>query len=173
MREHSLQPLACRQHDHQACIDDAITNARELCCKRGVKLTRLRESVLSLIWSSHKPLGAYTLMEMLAAQQTRRVAPPTVYRALGFLQEQHFIHKIHSLNAYVGCCEPNRLHQGHFLICNECGIAVETSAKTIDSALEQAAATAGFSTQQQTVEILGWCSQCQSESNSEAQPPSS
>ena len=158
----SLQPpLACQQHNHQHCIDDALLQAKSLCRQRGVQLTSLREQVLRLIWTSHKPLGAYTLMDMLADSQTRRVAPPTVYRALAFLQEQFFIHKIHSLNAFVGCSDPDLHHQGHFLICSQCGVAVECDASELDQALASAANKAGFLAQQQTVEILGCCPACQ------------
>lgn len=154
-------PLAYQQHNHQLCIDDALLRAKLLCRQRGVQLTPLREQVLRLIWTSHKPLGAYTLMDMLANWQTRRVAPPTVYRALGFLQAQHFIHKIHSLNAFIGCPDPNNRHQGHFLICDSCGVAVESDADQVDRALLDAAAQAGFKVQEQTVEIVGCCPACQ------------
>ena len=154
------RPLAYQQHNHQHCIDAALARAKSLCQQRCVRLTALREQVLRLIWISHKPLGAYTLMDMLADRQTRRVAPPTVYRALEFLGEQGFIHKIHSLNAYVGCTEPRDRHQGHFLICQQCGVAVECDAPNLDHALNQAAQQAGFIARQQTVEILGSCPSC-------------
>lgn len=153
-------PIACQTHNHQLCIDTALQQAKVLCQDRGVRLTTLREQVLRLIWSSHKPLGAYTLMDMLAEDQTRRVAPPTVYRALDFLREQHFIHKIHSLNAYVGCNDPQTQHQGHFLICQHCGIAVESGGDSINKALMQTAKALGFQAQQQCVEILGACPAC-------------
>ena len=154
-------PLAYRHHNHQHCIDEAIQQAKNLCLQRGVQLTALREQVLRLIWTSHKPLGAYTLMEMLAEWQTRRVAPPTVYRALAFLEDQHFIHKIHSLNAFIGCPDPDNQHQGHFLICDKCGVAVECDAPSLDQALKDAAQNAGFQAQRQTVEIQGCCPACQ------------
>ena len=157
----SETPIALQHHDHQHCIHSAVLQAKSLCHQRGAQLTPLREQVLRLIWSSHKPLGAYTLMDMLADWQTRRVAPPTVYRALAFLQEQQFIHKIHSLNAFVGCPGPQQQHQGHFLICTSCGVAVECDAAGLDSALAMAAEHAGFRTQHQTVEILGSCPSCQ------------
>ena len=153
-------PLAYQPHNHQHCIDDALVQARTLCRQRGVQLTRLREQVLRLIWSSHKPLGAYTLMAMLAETETRQVAPPTVYRALDFLQAQNFIHKIHRLNAFIGCPDPENSHQGHFLICQDCGVAVECDRPSIDKALAAAADAAGFIAQQQTVEILGRCPAC-------------
>ena len=71
---HDKPPLACSQHDHGHCISDALSEARQICAKRGVRLTELRAQVLEFIWQSHKPLGAYTLMEMLAQASTRRVA---------------------------------------------------------------------------------------------------
>ena len=156
----SEAPLAYQQHNHQHCIDDALTQAKALCRARGAQLTPLREQILRLIWTSHKPLGAYTLMDMLADRQTRRVAPPTVYRTLAFLQDQFFIHKIHSLNAFIGCPDPDNRHQGHFLICQRCGIAVECGAAALNQALIDTAEAAGFIAQEQNVEILGCCPQC-------------
>lgn len=154
-------PIACSNHNHNHCINDALTAARELCSVRGVRLTELREQVLALIWQSHKPLGAYTLMEMLALASTRRVAPPTVYRALEFLLEEGLIHRINSLNAFVGCPSPDQKHQSHFLICESCGVAVELDAATLNKNLLACAKNAGFSVISHSVEISGHCFTCQ------------
>lgn len=154
-------PLACSHHDHDHCISDAVTAARDLCTGRGVRLTDLRLQVLELIWQSHKPLGAYSLMEMLAKASTRRVAPPTVYRALDFLLEQGLIHRINVLNAFVGCPSPKHQHQNHFLICRECGVAVEMDNPQLVKEIHQSAEEAGFSVQTQSLEVMGLCSTCQ------------
>lgn len=154
-------PIACSHHNHTHCIGDALAAARQLCSERGVRLTALREQVLGLIWHSHKPLGAYTLMEMLALASTRRVAPPTVYRALEFLLEEGLIHRINSLNAFIGCPSPMQKHQSHFLICQGCSVAVELDNPTLNQTLEAAAIAAGFSVASHSVEINGFCSACQ------------
>lgn len=153
-------PLACEHHNHQRCIDTAIERARSLCAARGVRLTAQREQVLRLVWQSHKPLGAYALMDMLGAATTRPVAPPTVYRALDFLSEQSLIHKIHSLNAFVGCSSPGRDHHSHFLICRQCQVAVECGGAELATALSNTASRAGFSAEQQAVEVVGLCPSC-------------
>ena len=158
---HSAPPIACSHHNHTHCISDALTAARLLCGERGARLTLLREQVLALIWQSHKPLGAYTLMEMLALASTRRVAPPTVYRALDFLLEQGLIHRINSLNAFVGCPSPNQRHQSHFLICQSCGVAVEVDAPALNASLLICAEDSGFSVVSHCVEISGLCPACQ------------
>lgn len=154
----NLLPL--QQHDHQLCIENAIEDARGLCARRGVRLTEQREHVLRLIWQSHKPLGAYPLMAMLADATNRPVAPPTVYRALDFLSSQALIHKIHSLNAFIGCSTPGGFHQSHFLICRLCGLAVECGNAQLVATLARVAAAAEFSAEEQSVEILGLCPAC-------------
>lgn len=155
-----MDALAYQRHNHQHCIDTAIASARAVCARRGVRLTVQREQVLRLVWQSHKPLGAYPLMDMLANITTRPVAPPTVYRALDFLSEQALIHKIHSLNAFVGCSNPGSDHQSHFLICRRCQVALECSGGELNAALAHTASAAGFTTEEQSVEILGLCPSC-------------
>lgn len=153
-------PLACSHHNHSHCVTDALGAARQLCADRGARLTPLRQQVLELIWQNHKPLGAYLLMDMLATASTRRVAPPTVYRALDFLLEQGLIHRINGLNAFIGCPSPGKKHQSHFLICRLCGVAVELDASALTQNIQSAARSAGFSVESHSVEIMGICPSC-------------
>ena len=126
-----------------------------------MRLTSLREQVLELVWQSHKPLGAYALMDMLAQASTRRVAPPTVYRALDFLLEEGLIHRINSLNAFIGCPSPSQKHQSHFLICQNCNVAVELDNTQLNQSILGAAQDAGFTLASHSVEINGLCPSCQ------------
>lgn len=153
--------LACAPHDHSLCVDGALKSAARLCDARGTRLTELRAQVLRLVWQSHKPLGAYTLMEMLAKESTRRVAPPTVYRALDFLLEEGLIHRINSLNAFLGCPSADHKHSSHFLICERCHIALELDNQELNQLLETSAQTAGFQLRTHSVELLGLCPSCQ------------
>ncbi|WP_332840164.1 transcriptional repressor [Marinibactrum halimedae] len=153
-------PIACTDHNHEHCIEEALIKAEQLCAKRGARLTALRRNVLRLIWKNHAPLGAYDLMDMLAEEDTRRVAPPTVYRSLEFLLDQGLIHRINSLNAYVGCHSPSDDHEEYFLICRECGVAVEVPAKEISRAIDKNAEAMGFTIETQTLEVVGLCPNC-------------
>lgn len=148
-----------QNHDHSRCIRSALQQAQELCTAKGLRLTKIRELVLQLIWQSHKPLGAYDLLPAIA-EAGFNSAPPTVYRALDFLQEQGLVHRLASLNAYIGCTHPGHKHQGHFLICSECGTAAELESEAISASIAQCADQAGFSVEQQNVEILGRCPNC-------------
>ena len=102
----SNTPLACLPHDHSRCVAEALAEAEALCAKQGTRLTTLRKRVLELVWASHKPLGAYDILGVLSEEDGRRAAPPTVYRALDFLLENGLVHRIASLNAFIGCVHP-------------------------------------------------------------------
>jgi Fur family zinc uptake transcriptional regulator len=158
--------LAFQHHDHTQCIDTALTSARQLCSERGARLTPLREAVLQLVWQSHKPLGAYTLLEQLSAQaapgESQKLAPPTVYRALEFLREHGLVHRIDSLNAFIGCQHPQEPHQRFFLICRQCAGAVEIISEPLTTAINSLAESAQFSHEGASVEITGLCPTCRS-----------
>ncbi|MCW8886794.1 MAG: transcriptional repressor [Motiliproteus sp.] len=156
------------QHDHQHCIDQALAAAKELCRQRKSRLTPVRERVLELIWQSHLPLGAYQLLNQLS-QEGFNSAPPTVYRALDFLLDHGLIHRIASLNAFIGCNCPQDQHHGYFLICRDCGSAQEIEAEEISSFLRQNASAAGFKVETETVELSGLCPQCQNRSQQDDQ----
>lgn len=155
-----MNSLICPQRDHERCIESAIESAHTLCAQNGARLTEQREQVLRLVWQSHRPLGAYSLMELLAEATTRPVAPPTVYRALDFLSEQGLVHKIHSLNAFIGCSQPGEQHQSYFLICRQCQNAMECGNTRLAAALTETAASVDFQTEEQSVEIVGVCAPC-------------
>jgi len=154
-----IAPFHSHAHDHGQCVVDAIAAAETCCAKDGLSFTPLRRQVLELIWSSHGPIGAYDLLEKLRASR-RNAAPPTVYRALDFLMENGLIHRIESLNAYVGCGDPERHHGAQFLICRDCQCVAELDDDEIGKAVTRRAKALGFSIHQQTVEVVGQCADC-------------
>ncbi|WXL26115.1 Fur family transcriptional regulator [Ectopseudomonas mendocina] len=153
-------PLASRPHDHSHCVHHALTEAENICARQGLRLTALRKRVLELVWQSHKPLGAYDILAVLSEEDGRRAAPPTVYRALDFLLENGLVHRIASLNAFVGCSHPEHAHQGHFFICRDCNAAIELESPAISEAISLCAENVGFAVESQTVEVVGQCSGC-------------
>ncbi|MGS2723485.1 Fur family transcriptional regulator [Porticoccus sp. GXU_MW_L64] len=153
--------LAYHEHDHQRCIDAAMARAVALCEEKKARLTQARKDVLTLIWQNHQPLGAYRIMDLLSEKSGKRILPPTVYRALEFLLEHGLIHRIASLNAYIGCPFPGSHHNELFLICRQCGSAAECSAEPVSKAIANAARHANFQLESQSVELMGLCPQCQ------------
>lgn len=146
-------------HDHRACVAQALAAADDVCRRQGARLTDLRRRVLALVWDSHAPVGAYQLLERLG-KDGKTAAPPTIYRALDFLAAHGLVHRIESLNAYVGCNDPRTPHQGQFLICDGCGTAAELEDERIASTVRSRCGDAGFEMHHLTLEILGLCPSC-------------
>ena len=147
-------------HDHDHCQISALASARAECDKQGLKLTTLRQQVLEIVWVSHNPIGAYEVLQELQ-EQGRKPAPPTAYRALDFLVSANLIHRVESLNAYIGCPTPNATHQCQFYICSDCGHIAEINSPRVAQALNEGADALGFKSQQPVIEVHGLCKGCQ------------
>jgi Fur family zinc uptake transcriptional regulator len=145
-------------HDHDRCTADALAHAEAICALQSQRLTRIRRQVLTILLESHKPLGAYEIIERAPAP---RPAPITVYRALDFLREHGLVHRIESRNAFVACVS----HHGSgdlivFLLCERCGMVGEASSSAVAQQLKSAAKAAGFTPKTPVIEISGVCAHC-------------
>ncbi len=160
--------FAGTDHDHGNCVTTALDTAASVCQRRGARLTPLRRQVLEIVWQSHRPIGAYAVLDALQTnrrdvatdRRTGAMAPPTVYRALEFLLVQRLIHRIESLNAYIGCVHPGARHAAQFLICNGCGSAAELDSAALLTAIDSVAADAEFVIEGIAVEVAGQCPDC-------------
>jgi Fur family transcriptional regulator, zinc uptake regulator len=147
-------------HDHDRCAADALAQAEALCGKRGERLTPMRRHVLEVLSASHKPLGAYEIIEQVAARGTRP-APITIYRALDFLTAQGFVHRIESRNAFLACISNHAADAPVvFLICEHCGAVGEAASGAVADSLNAAAKNAGFTPKSPVIEISGVCRHC-------------
>jgi Fur family transcriptional regulator, zinc uptake regulator len=147
-------------HDHARCSAEAIAHAEAACADRGERLTTLRRLVLEAVASSHKPVGAYEIMDMLASSK-RRPAPVTVYRALDFLMKNGLVHRIESRNAYFACAHNH--DSGAivaFLMCDTCGSVGEATTAGMGQLLAGVARKAGFKPSVSVIEITGTCAHC-------------
>lgn len=164
MRRWGGSVLAVRQvrpKSKQQVIDAALDAALVACARKGHQLTDLRSHVLRLILAAEGPSTAYQLLDRLKEHRAN-ATPPTIYRVLDFLVQEHLIHKVERLNAFVPCAEVNhaRAHPVQFLICRQCGTVAEIEDAAVSEALEHAAHGKGFHTGHATVEVEGTCAHC-------------
>ena len=143
----------------QADIPTQLDQAAARCAAHGAQLTELRRQVLELVLRAGQPVGAYALLDQLRANRAG-AAPPTIYRALEFLLEHGLIHRIESLNAFIGCDHAGHAHAHQFLICKTCGTTEELHDHAAEAALAAAAARSGFRPARMTVEMEGTCAGC-------------
>lgn len=153
-------------HNHDDCIDKAMAMAEALCDKKGLRFTKIRRKVLELIWKNHEAIKAYDILEMLQQDDTS-AKPPTAYRALDFLLEHGFIHRIESLNAYIGCPNPEHTHNFQLLICQSCGLVREIDKPEFSVKLEEYTRAMDFTTTSQIIEVHGLCKNCKQKPDSE------
>jgi Fur family transcriptional regulator, zinc uptake regulator len=155
--------MSCRHDDHShpglkgVALRRALGAAEGRCVDTQERLTPPRRRVLELLLEADAPLKAYDLIAAFG-EAGEPAKPPTVYRALEFLERLGFAHRIESLNAYVPCRMEGEGHQAAFLICDCCGAAQEFE-PDLKPALA-AARAAGYDAHSVTLEARGLCPAC-------------
>ncbi|MDC3015322.1 transcriptional repressor [Luminiphilus sp.] len=143
----------------------AISDAEEKCTNSGIRFTKRRKQVLSVLLKAEAALSAYEIAEQCNVDSDTKMPAMSVYRILDLLQEQNLIHRLEIANKYVSCSHISCSHEhnkSQFLICGGCRHVEEIylSHDAVD-ALQTAASAAGFSAISSQLEITGWCAQCQ------------
>lgn len=141
----------------KARVHDALKTAEAICLEKRLRFTDLRRQVLALVWSSRGPAKAY---DVLARLESVAAKPPTVYRTLDFLLTHGFVHRLNSLNAYVGCNHPQKHSECYFLVCSGCGEIKECCSEKLKQAIERTATASRFTPRRTTLEIQGECRRC-------------
>ena len=139
-------------------INRALASAEARCVDQGERMTAPRRRVLELLLQAGEPVKAYDLIARYGADGVA-AKPPTVYRALEFLEKTGMAHRIASISAYVACSVGDRAHAAAFLICDCCG-ATEEVTPPEGEALHRAAEAAGYAIARTTIEGHGRCPAC-------------
>jgi Fur family zinc uptake transcriptional regulator len=160
-----LDPVHSHAHGevctHAHPPHEAIAAAERIAGERGLNMTAMRKDVLSVLADSPKPLGAYDIIAALPERKGRKPAPILVYRALDFLIEAGFVHRIQSRNAFFACVHGHKPSDLVVLmICENCGCASESGSDDVRQALDTLAGKNGFSPASRVVEMFGRCAHC-------------
>ncbi len=132
---------------------------QEYCDNHGLKITPPRKAVFDIITGANKPLTAYEILDEMGSVLDKP-KPPTAYRAIEFLYQHGFIHRIESLNAYISCAEDHKHKGSQFMICDQCGRVEEVHLCSIPTGLRDQAEGKGFTLSFWSVELHGTCSAC-------------
>ena len=152
--------LAFHRHDHARCSAAALAEAEARAVAGGLRLTPVRRRALEVLLEAHRALGAYEVLDRLAADGFGK-QPPVAYRALDWLVENGLAHRVQRLNAYVACLHPGQAHAPAFLICRGCKAVAEAPGERVRALLEAGAAAAGFRVERASMEAVGLCPACQ------------
>ncbi|KQY91097.1 MULTISPECIES: Fur family transcriptional regulator [unclassified Brevundimonas] len=141
-----------------ADVARAMGEADRRLTAEGERMTAARLRVLELLLAAGEPVKAYDLIARFG-DDGQPAKPPTVYRALEFLERKGLAHRIASISAYVACTSGGIDHAAAFLICDCCGATQEVSAPVAGD-LGRAAEAAGYAIVRTTIEAHGRCSAC-------------
>lgn len=150
---------AFTDHDHARCCTSGVAAAEQLLAERGARLTPVRRRVLEILLEAHRAMGAYEVLDRLAAEGLGK-QPPVAYRALDFLVEHGLAHRVQRLNAFAACQAPGGDHAPAFLICRGCHKVAELPAADVRAELADLGRLNGFAVERATIEAVGLCDAC-------------
>ena len=153
----------CHHHAHEGPPDAetirlAVADVDARLAADGERMTPARLRVLELLLAAGEPVKAYDLIARFG-HDGQPAKPPTVYRALEFLERKGLVHRIASISAYVACTSGAEDHAAAFLICDCCGEAREFEPPA-GAGLAAAASQHGYALERVTIEAHGRCSAC-------------
>ena len=152
--------IGFEKHDHTACVNSGLARVVASCQDKGLQFTPVRRRVLEILLEHHRAIGAYEILDILRSEKLGS-QPPVVYRALDFLINNGFAHKIERVNAYTACTHIGFDHAPAVLICTSCDAVVETQSEMSKEVLSRAAKGTGFAISRVVIEAEGHCPKCQ------------
>lgn len=145
-------------------VENIIKHAEQYCKAHGSRLTSKRKCVLAGLLRSQKALSAYELAEYCKSEFGETIPAMSVYRILGFLKDEHLVHKLNLANKYVACSHITCDHDHgvpQFLICGQCQKVEEIAInKATVTELQHHLAKAGFHLVSQQLELDCLCDAC-------------
>jgi len=129
-----------------------------------LRLTDLRRRVLEIVQNAGHPVTAYEILDLLRPQDAS-ATPAGVYRSLEFLTRHGLAHRLETTKAFVACAMPGHTHDhevlaSQFLVCRNCGMAIEAEDSALAEAVARLALDKGFDISRGAVEISGLCRIC-------------
>ena len=142
-------------------MEKNIQEAEQYCKENGLNFTPVRRKVLEILLHKNTAIGAYEILDLLREAGFKN-QPPVAYRALDFLVQNGFAHKIEQLNSFIGCTHPGKDHSPAFMICRNCDSVSEEEALVRNFSVSQIALKAGFTVEKAVIEARGLCHSCAS-----------
>ena len=128
-------------------------------------LTLTRRAVFDIVEKASKPLKAYDILSRLQHEKPN-AKPPTVYRALHYLVEKGFLHRLKSNSTYSICQLEAKADESDesgvdiLFVCQSCQSVSELTDPVFSLLLMQLSETQSFSLRERQVEVDGVCRLC-------------
>ena len=136
-----------------------IEHVENICNAKKLNFTSSRRKVLEILINAGNALTAYEILEILKGSLPK-TNPAIIYRALDFLCENDFVHRIEINNSYMACENCEHAHIAKFLICESCKKTIMLESDSFKNDLEEEAKSMGFRIQAKIFEAKGICKEC-------------
>ncbi|MFN0205321.1 MAG: Fur family transcriptional regulator [Planctomycetota bacterium] len=132
---------------------------QQLLQKNGLRLTRQRDALLTVVFSSHRHFSAEDLHRELE-KSGHRVSIATIYRSLSLLVEGGLVQGLDVGNGRVLYEHTFGHHHHDHMVCVDCGKITEFISDEIEALQDQAAKEHKFTVVAHSLKIFGYCSNC-------------
>lgn len=141
--------------------DEIIEELKKIVKEKGLKYTEQREIVLSILLHAKGHLTADEIFKRIKKDYPNsNIGIATVYRALGFLEENDLISSI-TFGIEGKKYESNAKSHHDHLICTECAKIIEFIDEEIEKRQEKMAKNSNFKITSHTMQLYGICENCQ------------
>lgn len=137
-------------------------NLQDKLNQQGLRLTRPRRVVLSILKESSIPLSPQTIYQR-SLEAHEDIGLVTVYRTLEMLSDLDLVRRVHGHEECHGYILGSPGHH-HHLVCRKCETTVEfTGADDLVALLGRIQQQTGFKVDEHLLQLYGLCPQCQQE----------
>ncbi|MEX0768299.1 MAG: Fur family transcriptional regulator [Microthrixaceae bacterium] len=151
-------PTQTESGDH---TDSLHVTAAQRLRSQNLRYTSSRRALVEILAASDRPL---TIPEIL--EQDSELAQSSAYRNLTELIQAGVVHRLIAGDEYshFELAEDLTAHH-HHLVCTQCGRVADITLsdeveRSLDLALEAAAASVGFRAEQHRLDLIGHCAGC-------------
>jgi Fe2+ or Zn2+ uptake regulation protein len=144
---------------------EELCDASETLKRTGLAKTAQRMAVLESLIRAEHPLNANEILAQTTGEAN--INRVTVYRILSSFRDSGIIREIdsgHGITSYEMACTHNPVHP-HFR-CRSCGKIACLPPLTLSQAWDWLAQPADFSVERIDVQLIGLCTHCQKDENS-------
>lgn len=128
--------------------------------QKGLRLTRPRQIVLSIMEAAIVPLSPQTIHQR-ALDRGEKIGLVTVYRTLDLLDEFGLVRRVHSQEECHGYLLASPGHH-HHLVCHSCKQAVEfPGSEDLSGIVQRVQRQTGYQVNDHLLELYGLCPVCQ------------
>ncbi|WP_297812440.1 Fur family transcriptional regulator [uncultured Finegoldia sp.] len=130
----------------------------EVLMKKGLKVTKARKLIVSILENCDEPISAESLYEIFKEKQDSNLS--TIYRNLRILKEKSIVEIICEIDGISYYILKDKKHK-HSIICKNCGKIIPIDHCPVEKIEQDLEQKTGFKIDSHQLEFRGLCPDCQ------------